>query len=522
MLLSADREASSKKDFMTSASKNSAQRDADHQHDNRWTILVIVATAQLMVVLDSTIVNIALPSAQKDLGFASSDRQWIVTAYALAFGSLLLLGGRISDIFGRKWTFVGGLIGFALASAVGGAADSFAVLVSSRALQGVFGAILAPAALSTLTNAFQNPAERGKAFGVFGAVAGGGGAVGLLLGGFLTEHLSWRWCFYVNLLFAAVAVTGALLRIRNEVPEHRPKIDVMGSATGALALFLIVFGFSHADTDGWTNTITLASLIIGALLLVAFVLIEQRVAHPLLPLHVVLDRTRGGAYLAIGMSAIAIFAVFLFLTYYLQLTRGFSPVQTGLAFLPMVVFILLGSTLSNIKLLPLVGARALITTGMALGAVGMFYLSRIGPSSGYAVHILPALPVMGLGFGLIFAPSINTATVGVARSEAGIASAMVNTMQQVGGSIGTALLSTIAANATTSYLGSRTGSSAESSAVVHGYSVAFMVSASIFVAGAIVVFALMRPFVRPAKHRAVEDAPARTTPSRSRLHTISG
>ncbi len=498
---------------MTSTTKTSAQLDADHQHDNRWTILVIVATAQLMVVLDSTIVNIALPSAQRDLGFASSNRQWIVTAYALAFGSLLLLGGRISDIFGRKWTFIGGLIGFALASAVGGAASSFGVLVTSRALQGVFGAVLAPAALSTLSNAFQNPQERGKAFGVFGAVAGGGGAVGLLLGGFLTEHLSWRWCFYVNLLFAAVAVVGALLRIRNEVPEHRPKIDIVGSATGALALFLIVFGFSRAETNGWTDAVTLISLIGGTVLLIAFVLIEQRVAHPLLPLRVVLNRNRGGAYLAIGISAISIFAVFLFLTYYLQLTRGFSPVQTGLAFLPMVAFILLGSILSNIKLLPLLGARLLIGTGMLLGAIGMFYLSRITPTSGYALHILPALPIMGFGFGLIFAPSINTATVGVARSEAGIASAMVNTMQQVGGSIGTALLSTIAASATTSYLRDNPGSAAAAKAAVHGYSVAFVIAGSVFLVGSIVVFSLIRAHVRAAKHRAPEEVPAARTPA---------
>ncbi len=499
---------------MTSTTKDSAQQDADHQHDNRWTILVIVATAQLMVVLDSTIVNIALPSAQGDLGFASSNRQWIVTAYALAFGSLLLLGGRISDIFGRKWTFIGGLIGFALASAVGGAADSFGVLVTSRALQGVFGAVLAPAALSTLSNAFQNPQERGKAFGVFGAVAGGGGAVGLLLGGFLTEHLSWRWCFYVNLVFAAVAVTGALLRIRNEVPKHRPKIDVVGSATGALALFLIVFGFSRAETNGWTDTITLISLIGGTVLLTVFVLIEQRVAHPLLPLRVVLDRNRGGAYLAIGISAISIFAVFLFLTYYLQLTRGFSPVQTGLAFLPMVAFILLGSILSNIKLLPWLGARLLIGSGMVLGAVGMFYLSRITATSNYALHILPALPIMGFGFGLIFAPSINTATVGVDRNEAGIASAMVNTMQQVGGSIGTALLSTIAASATKIYLKDNPGAAAAAKAAVHGYSVAFIIAGSVFLVGSVIVFGLVRPHVRAAKHRAPEEVPTKQTSAR--------
>jgi EmrB/QacA subfamily drug resistance transporter len=464
-----------------------------HQHDRRWSILGVIATAQLMVVLDATIVNIALPSAQHALGFANNERQWIVTAYALAFGSLLLLGGRIGDLFGRKWAFIAGLAGFAVASAVGGAADSFGVLVTARALQGAFGALLAPAALSTLANAFQDPKERGRAFGVFGAVAGGGGAVGLLLGGLLTEYASWRWCFYVNLFFAAVAIVGAVLLLRNEAHPQRPKIDLVGAAAAAAGLFFVVFGFSHAQTAGWADGVTLGSLAIAIVLLTAFVLIERKVAHPLLPLRIVLDRNRGGAYLAMGTSAIAIFGVFLFLTYYLQLTKHFSPVETGLAFLPMIMFVLLGSTLANVKLLPIVGARVLISTGMVLGAAGMFYLSRLTAGGSYLTHVLPALPVVGLGFGLIFAPAINTATAGVAREDAGIASAMVNTMQQVGGSVGTALLSTIAASATLAYTKAHAGAAAAITAAVHGYSVAFVISGSVFVLGAIVVFTLIKP-----------------------------
>ena len=476
-----------------------AQRTVDraHQHDNRWLILGVIALAQLMVVLDATIVNIALPSAQKDLGFANDDRQWIVTAYALAFGSLLLLGGKIGDIFGRKWAFIGGLIGVAVASAIGGAADSFGVLVTSRALQGVFGALLAPAALSTLTNTFQDPRERGRAFGIFGAVAGGGGAVGLLLGGALTEWASWRWCFYVNLIFAAGAVAGAVVLLRNESQPVKPKLDLLGSGMAASGLFLLVFGLSRAETDGWANTATVACLATGIVLLAAFVLIETRVAAPLLPPRIVLDRNRGGAFLAMGLTAIAMFGVFLFLTYYLQITKGFSPVRSGLAFVPMIMFVLAASVTSNIKLLPLLGARRLITTGMLLGATGMFFLSRITAESSYATHVLPILPVMGIGFGLIFSTSFNTATAGVARTDAGVASATVNTMQQVGGSIGTALLSTVAAHATASYVTVHPGRLGLLDGAVHGYTTAFLVAGGIFVLGAITIFLLIKPHTVP-------------------------
>jgi EmrB/QacA subfamily drug resistance transporter len=480
-------------------STSPAQLEVDraHQHANRWLILLVIALAQLMVVLDATIVNIALPSAQKDLGFANDQRQWIVTAYALAFGSLLLLGGKIGDIFGRKWAFIGGLIGFALASALGGAADSFGLLVTSRALQGAFGALLAPAALSTLTNTFQNPAERGRAFGVFGAVAGGGGAVGLLLGGVLAEYASWRWCFYVNLIFAAIAAVGAYLLLRNEAQAQRPKLDLVGSATAASGLFLLVFGLSRAETDGWGDTGTLLFLAAGAVLLASFVLIERRVEAPLLPLRIVLDRNRGGAYLAMGLTAIAMFGVFLFLTYYMQLTKGFSPVKSGLAFLPMILFVLASSITSNVKLLPILGARRLITIGMLLGATGMFFLTRITVDSSYATHVLPILPVMGIGFGLIFSTAFNTATAGVARTDAGVASATLNTMQQVGGSIGTALLSTVAAHSTTSYISGNPGPRAVLEGAVHGYTTAFLVAGGIFIFGAITIFSLIKPHVVP-------------------------
>ena len=334
--------------------------------DRRWLVLVVVAVAQLMVVLDSTVVNIALPSAQRSLGFPNSDRQWVVTAYALAFGSLLLVGGRLGDMYSRKWVFITGLAGFAVSSAIGGAAVSFVMLVAARALQGAFGAILAPSALGTLVSTFQDPRERGRAFGVFGSVAAGGGGVGLILGGVLTQYLSWRWTLYVNLVFAAIAVAGALAYMRSSRPASRPRMDWPGAVLACAGLFLIVFGFSHAETAGWTATLTIGSLVLGLVLLAAFVVAERRSSHPLLPLRVILDRTRGGSYVAVGLSGIAIFGVFLFLTYYLQEVKGYSPVTSGLAFLPMIGCILLSSNVSSIVTLPRFGPRVLIATGMLL------------------------------------------------------------------------------------------------------------------------------------------------------------
>src|SRR5688500_4832648 len=257
---------------------------ADPHYERRWLILAVIGIAQLMVVLDVTIVNIALPSAQQDLGFSDDERQWVITAYALAFGSLLLLGGRIADLFGRKWTFIAGLVGFAGASALGGAAQSFELLVAARALQGVFGAMLAPAALSLLTTTFTDPAERGKAFGIFAAIAGMGGAIGLLLGGSLTELLDWRWCLYVSIAFAGPAAVGGARRVQLAPAPARPRLAVPGTLAASSGLFALVFGLARAESDGWGAPVTVGFLAVSAALLVAFVALERRAAHPLLPL----------------------------------------------------------------------------------------------------------------------------------------------------------------------------------------------------------------------------------------------
>ena len=477
----------------------------------RWWVLAVVGIAQLMIVLDSTIVNIALPSAQRDLGFANSDRQWIVTAYALAFGSLLLLGGRLGDMFGRKWTFIGGLVGFAVASAAGGAAPDFAVLAAARALQGVFGALLAPSALTLLATTFTDPKDRGKAFAVFGAIAGGGGAVGLLLGGVLTSYFSWRWCLYVNLLFAAVAVVGALVFVTNPPRGPRSRIDIPGVILASVGFFAIVFGFSRAQIDSWGSPITLVSLAIGVILLAVFVQVQRRVANPLMPLRVILDRDRAGAYLAVGLTFIAAFGLFLFLTYFLQEVRGFSPVKTGVAFLPLPACLVLSSTVANVKLLPRLGSRRLMVAGLSLGFIGFLLLTRLGPLSGYPSHVLPSLLLLGLGFGAIVPPAMNAATRNVDFKDAGVASALVNTMQQVGGSIGVALLSALAAQATSRYLVAHTHSHESAAAVgklaaTHGYTVAFAVSAGVFVLAAVLCGSLIR------KHPPQTSAP-RADPS---------
>ena len=353
-------------------------------------------------------------------------------------------------------------------------------------------------ALGTLVSTFQDPRERGRAFGVFGSVAAGGGAVGLLLGGVLTEYFSWRWTLYVNLVFAAIAITGALVYLHSSRPAARPRMDWPGTVLASAGLFLLVFGFSHAETAGWTAALTIGSLIAGLLLLVAFVLAERQVSHPLLPLRVILDRTRGGAYVAVGLAGISIFGVFLFLTYYLQVVKGYSPLACGLLFLPFVGCILVSSNVSSIVTLPRFGPRVLIASGMLLGAVAMIYLTQLAATSSYLRGVLPAMLALGLGFGMIFAPAINTATAGVRREDSGVASALVNTMQQVGGSIGTSALSTIALTATAGYLAAhRSGPLAQATAATHGYTVAFAVSAALLGLGAILTAILL-----PSRRRA--------------------
>ncbi len=462
-------------------------------HARRGLSLLVLSLAQLMVVLDATVVNIALPTAQRALAFSDADRQWVVTGYALAFGSLLLLGGRLSDFFGRKRMFVIGVIGFAVASALGGAANGFGLLLVARVLQGVFGAILAPAALSLLTTTFTEPAERARAFAVFGGISGAGGGVGLLLGGVLTEYASWRWCLYINLVIAAAALVGAAVALVEGARPARPHLDLPGVFTAVLGLVGVVYGLAKAESDGWTSVATLGPLLAGAVLLVAFVLIEQRVAHPLLPLRVVLDRSRGGAYLTVGIAGIGMFGLFLFLTYFLATSLAFSPVRTGAAFLPMLAMIMTTAITAGSVVLPRTGPRPLVPTGAAIAAVGMALLTRLELDSTYAADVLPALLVIGLGLGLLFAPAQYAATAGVAPGDAGVASAMINIGQQIGGSIGTALLSSFAATSASGYLeGKASTPQVLAQAAVHSYHTVFWWAAGFLALCAVLAAVLFR------------------------------
>ncbi|MER6690764.1 MFS transporter [Streptomyces minutiscleroticus] len=485
---------------MSETARATAARTAPAPDANRWKALVFIALAQLMVVLDATIVNIALPSAQQDLGISDGNRQWVVTAYALAFGGLLLFGGRIADLWGRKRAFVVGLAGFAVASALGGAATGQAMMFGARALQGVFGALLAPAALSLLAVMFTDAKERAKAFGIYGAIAGGGGAVGLLLGGFLTEYLDWRWTFFVNVPFAVVAAAGAYFVIREPRGDrNRSPLDIPGVILSTLGLVALVYGFTRAESDGWSDALTITMFVASAVLLAAFVLVESRVKAPLLPLRVLTDRNRGGVYLSLGLAVIGMFGLFLFLTYYLQVVKGYSPVRSGFAFLPMVAGMITGSTQIGARLMTRVPPRLLMGPGFLVAALGMGLLTRMEIDSSYASVLLPGMLLLGLGMGTAFMPAMSLATHGVEARDAGVASAMVNTSQQVGGAIGTALLNTVAASATTAYLtdhiaGATTRSQqqlVQLQAMVEGYTSAIWFAVGILLAAGVIALVLV-------------------------------
>jgi EmrB/QacA subfamily drug resistance transporter len=460
---------------------------------HRWWVLGVIAVAQLMVVLDATVVNIALPSAQRALGFSDGNRQWIVTAYSLAFGSLLLLGGRLADLIGRKVVFLTGVVGFAGASALAGAAQNFEVLVCGRALQGLFGALLAPAALSLLNVTFTDARERAKAFGIYGAIAGAGGGIGLLLGGVLTQHLSWRWTLYVNLVFAAAAFAGGLLFLRKGAPAERPRLDLPGTVLVTAGLFGIVYGFSNAGTHHWGSPMTWGFLVGGVALVAAFSAWQTRAEHPLLPPRVLLDRDRGASFAILAISGAGIFGVFLFLTYYFQLSLHYNPVKTGLGFLPMIGALMVAAQLATNGLLPRLGPKPIVPLGMAMAGGGMAWLTTLGLHSAYAADVLPPLLVIGFGLGLVIPAAMSVATDGVGADDAGVASAAVNTMQQVGGSIGTALLNTLAASAATHYLSGRHPSPGVlAQAQLHSYSTAYWWSAAFFAVGAVLALALYR------------------------------
>ncbi|CAG6396091.1 MFS transporter [Streptomyces cocklensis] len=488
-----------------SSAQDSPPGPPTEKANHRWWVLAVIAVAQLMVVLDATVVNIALPSAQKALDFSDGNRQWIVTAYSLSFGSLLLLGGRLADLVGRKIVFQVGVVGFAAASALAGAAQNFEILVTGRALQGLFGALLAPAALSLLNTTFTDAKERAKAFGIYGAIAGAGGGVGLLLGGVLTEHLSWRWTLYVNLIFAVVAFLGGMAFLRKGAPANRPKLDLPGTLLVTVGLFLVVFGFSNAEKHHWGSPMTWGFLVVGAVLVGAFSWWQTRAEHPLLPMRVLLDRNRGASFTVLAVSGAGMFGVFLFLTYYLQQSLNYSPVSTGLGFLPMIGALMVAAQLATNTLLPKLGPRAIVPLGMVMGAAGMAWLTTLDLSSTYAANILPPLLVIGFGLGLVIPAAMSVATERVGEQDAGVASAAVNTMQQVGGSIGTALLNTLAASAATSYLAHHTGKAALPNAALHSYSTAYWWSAALLAFGGVLSLFMYRSG-RPAPSE--QGAPA--------------
>jgi EmrB/QacA subfamily drug resistance transporter len=408
---------------------------------------------------------------------------------------MLLLGGRIADFTGRKRAFVIGLFGFAAASALGGAATNEAMLFSARAVQGLFGALMAPAALSLLTVTFTEGKERARAFGVYGVIASGGSAIGLILGGVLTEYVSWRWTLLVNVPIAVLAALAAT-RVLSEIKASgSTKYDIPGVLTSTAGLAALVYGFTKVSIDGWGSATTLSLLIGGLALLIVFVGVELRALHLLLPMRVLLDRNRGGSFLGSLLMGVGMFGVFIFLTYYLQQILGHSALESGFAFLPFTASVIAGSTVST-RFLPRVGPRILMFVGFALATAGLVLFTRLGVYSSYATHVVPAELVMAFGIGLFFVPLSSTALAGVADHDTGVASALVNTTQQIGGALGTALLLTFATSATTNYFTSHSPAAdthaLAAEAAAHGYTVAFAWSAGILAVAAVAVGLLVK------------------------------
>ena len=433
--------------------------------------------------------NIAIPSAKIELGISDANQQWIITAYTLAFGSLLLLGGRIGDYMGRKKIFLIGLVGFAAASAIGGVASNEGLLYASRALQGVFAALLAPAALAIISVTFTVPAERAKAFGVIGAISGGGAAIGLILGGTLTEYFSWRWCLGVNVPIAVVAALLAIKFVRESKAQGDNSYDIPGVVTATAGLFSLTYGFNEAALKGWSSNVTISFLVAAVVLLVMFVMIEMRVKNPLMPLRVVTERNRAGSYLGSLVVGAGLFSMFLFLGLYLQVILGYTPLRSGFAFLPFTAGIIVFAGIAS-QLLPKFGPKPLMVPGLLAASVGMLMITRITPETSYTTHVLPALLIMSSGMALVFIPLTSTSLHGITGHDTGVASAMVNTSQQIGGSLGTALLNTVAATATATYAtaNSALGEKLMPAAMTHGFTVAFKFSAALLFVGAIVLF----------------------------------
>ena len=478
----------------------------------RWHALAVIALAQLMVILDASIVNLALPSAKRALHIADANQNWVVTAYTLAFGGLLLLGGRVADYVGRKRMFIIGLLGFAGASALGGLAPTQGLLFAARALQGGFAAFLAPAALSLVSVTFHDPKERAKAFGVYGAIAGGGSAIGLLMGGVLTEYASWRWCLLVNVPIALIAVAGAMREVKESKASGTTRYDIPGAITVTGGLLALVYSFTKAAPvaagapSRWTDPATVAWFGMAVVLLVSFFVIETHTRHPLLPMRVLLDRNRGGSYLVSLINGIGLFGMFLFLSLYLQTILGFSTLKAGFAFLPFSAGVILTAGLAS-NLLPKVGPRPLMVPGLTLATIGMLLLTRLTPTSSYLTHVLPSMIMISVGLALVFIPIASTGLHAVGSQDAGVGSALIVTSQQVGASLGTALLNTVAAAATTTYLTAhRVGPPQVKAALTHGYTQAFLVGSGFLLLAAVVAGLLIN--IGKAAVREGDSAPA--------------
>lgn len=475
--------------------KRAGQEGAAAEPDrHRWWALAVIAIAQLMVVLDGTVVTIALPSAQRDLHISSADRQWAITAYTLAFGGLLLLGGRIADYVGRKRIFLVGLVGFAAASTLGGAAQNGGTLFGARALQGLFAALLAPAALSLITVTFTEAKERSRAFAVYGAIAGGGAAIGLILGGTLTEYASWRWCLFINVPIAIVAFIGGTILITESKSHGGTAYDIPGAIFGTTGLVALVYGFTEAAKAGvgWLSVAAIGCLVGAVLLLAAFVLVELRSANPLLPMRVVLDRNRGGTYLASLLAFAGMFAMFLFLSYYLQYNLGYSALKAGLAVLPFSGGVIVTSGVLP-ALLPRTGPKPLMLVGLAMAAIGLATFTSISDTSSWAARVLPGELLMSVGFALLLVPLSSLALTGVNADDAGVASAVLNSTQQIGGSLGTSLLNTFYASAVTSYVVAHhlSPSAFNPLAAIHGYHVAFWIGVGLIAAAFAAILVLV-------------------------------
>jgi EmrB/QacA subfamily drug resistance transporter len=505
----------------TSAATNGGVHHAEGPYERRWLALAVIAVTVLMVILDATIVNIAMPAvaapeSEGGLDISSANLQWIVTAYTLTFGGLLLLGGRIADFWGRKRTYLVGAAGFAVASALGGIATSEALLFAARAFQGAFGALLAPASLALLTVLFTDAKERAKAFAVYGAIAGGGSAVGLLLGGVLTEYADWRWCFWVNVPVAVFAIVAAIRIVPESKAPGDTSYDVPGAVLGTLGLASFVYGFtrvaqqaeenaaSGSADNAWTEPWALFFIGVGALLVAAFVVVELRTRNPLLPMRLLLDRNRGGAYLTSTLVGAGLLGAFFFLSLYFQGVLGYSPVEAGLASLPTTLGVLVAAGAAS-GLVPRIGPKPLMVLGGFLSAGGLFLLSFLDTDSGFWALPFPGQLLLGLGLGFTFVPLANLALVGVGGHDAGAASAALNATQQIGASVGTALLATLSVGAISDFVAEAVAGAdptvppdpaaqlqLQLQAQVEGYTTAFTWAAALLVLGALVSAVLIK------------------------------